>query len=289
MPDHTSGCTVLITGASSGIGRETALLYARRGARLVLASRSRVDLERVARSCTEAGAEGVLVHPTDISHEDQVQALVSAATERFGEVDIAVQCASVTVFGRFDEVPADVFDAVVRTNLCGSANLARAVLRPFRHRGRGQLVLVGSLLGQAAMPYQSAYIASKFALNGLVRLLRQENRDLRGVGVHGVYPGPVDTPIYDNGANYHGSAARPLPPTYNPARIAASIVRATDRGRSSEHNVNWVSAPLLAAYRLMPAAFDTMIGPFIRRAGFSRRTVPPSTGNVFEPASGGAG
>jgi NAD(P)-dependent dehydrogenase (short-subunit alcohol dehydrogenase family) len=198
-------------------------------------------------------------------------------------VDIAVCCSSVTAFGRFDEIPPEVFDAVVRTNLCGAANVARAALTHFRARRSGHLVLVGSLLGQAAMPYQGPYVTSKFAINGLVRLLRQENRDVPAIAVHGIYPGPVDTPIYRNAANYYRFRPRPLPPVHSPTRIASAIVAATARRRGIERNESWVSTPLLMAYRLAPAMFDAVIGPFVRAAGFSHHPSESTTGNVFTP------
>jgi len=91
----------------------------------------------------------------------------TAAIERSGRVDVAAQCAAITAFGRFEDLPTDVFDEVVRTDLLGSANVARSAMSHFRHAGDGHLVLVGSLLGTTAVPYQSAYVVSKFGLTGL--------------------------------------------------------------------------------------------------------------------------
>ena len=170
----------MVTGASSGIGKETALRYAASGACLTLGARSEDLLHGVADECLAAGATDVLVQTTDIAEADQVQRLFDAAEARFGRIDIAVQCAAITSFGRFEDVPVEVFDAIVRTNLLGSANVARCALKHFQARDAGHLVLVGSLLGSAAVPYQTAYVASKFGLNGLVRALRQENRDFAG-------------------------------------------------------------------------------------------------------------
>lgn len=117
--------TVLVTGASSGIGRETALRYASRGAHVALAARSELKLRRVAAECRTAGAADVIVQPTDIVEFDQVQRLFDTTVARFGRLDIAVQCAAITAFGRFEDLPVDVFDGVVRTNILGAANVAR--------------------------------------------------------------------------------------------------------------------------------------------------------------------
>src|ERR1700761_7377597 len=131
---------VVVTGASSGIGRETALRYAHRHARLVLASRSDETLQLVAEECRMEGATEVVVQATDIADADQVQRLFDTAIARFGGVDIAIQCAATTAFGRFEDLPVEIFDAVVRTNLLGAANVARCALIHFQSTGTGHLV-----------------------------------------------------------------------------------------------------------------------------------------------------
>jgi short-subunit dehydrogenase len=272
---------VVITGASSGIGKETALRYASRAARLVLAARSEDVLQRVAELCRTAGATQVVVHAADIADAEQVQELFDCALENFGHVDVVAQCAAITAFGRFEDLPTDVFDQVVRTNLLGSANVARSALAHFHRRGAGHLVLVGSLLGTTAVPYQSAYVVSKFALTGLVRLLRQENRHLPGIKVHGVYPGPVDTPVYDTAANYFGRAPRVPPTAVGPSTVVAAIVRATDRTHSSERQVGWMNRPAILAYRMFPTVFDAVIGPFLRAVAFTSGPIESSGGNAF--------
>lgn len=273
--------TVVITGASSGIGRETALRYGRRHARLVLASRSEGALRRVADEAMDAGATDVVVHPTDISDAGQVQQLFDVAVDTFAHVHVAVQCAAITAFGRFEDVPPDVFEAVIGTNLLGSVNVARSALTQFHAQDAGQLVLVGSLLGVTAVPYQSAYVASKFAICGLVRALRQENRERPEVRVHGVYPGPVDTPVYRDAGTFSGQTPR-VPPTADaPAVIAAAIVRAAERNHSSERQVGWFNLPAIAAYRLLPNVFDALIGPLVRRIMFTSESSEVSVGNTF--------
>jgi short-subunit dehydrogenase len=147
---HVGSQVVVVIGASSGIGRETALWYSRRGDYLVLAARTGEALERVAGECRREGAAEALVQPTDISDADRVQLLFDRTVERFGRVDVAAQCAAITAFGRFEDLPVDVFENIVRTNLFGGANVARSALTHFQARGTGHLVLVGSLLGVMA-------------------------------------------------------------------------------------------------------------------------------------------
>lgn len=272
---------VVVTGASSGIGEETALRYAGRGARLVLAARTEGALQRVAGECRAAGATDVLVQPTDIAVRGDVEALFDAADQRFGRIDIVVQSAAVTAFGRFEDVPAEVFDSIVQTNVIGSANVARCALQSFRKHGTGHLVLIGSLLGTVAAPNQSAYVASKFALNGLVRSLRQENRHLPGIRIHGVYPGPVDTPVYAAASNYSGRTPRVPPTAVKPSSVVSAIVRATERRRSSERQVGLVNRPVIAMYRLLPPVYDVLMGAFLRTFAFSSESTEQTDGNVF--------
>ncbi len=275
------GPVVVVTGASSGIGGATALAYARRRARLVLAARSEEPLQEVAGTCRRAGAAEVVVQPTDVADADEVQSMFDRAVDLFGRVDVVAQCAAITAFGRFEDLPVDVFDRVVRTNLLGSANVARSALTHFQARRTGHLVLVGSLLGVTAVPYQAPYVVSKFAVSGLVRALRQEHRSLPDVRIHGIYPGPVDTAVYGTAANYLGRTPR-VPPTADaPATIAAAIVRATERRRSSERQIGWVNRPAIVAYRLAPRLFDAMIGPLLRAQSFSSQATGQSPGNAF--------
>jgi NAD(P)-dependent dehydrogenase (short-subunit alcohol dehydrogenase family) len=216
--------------------------------------------------------------------------LFDTAVARCGRVDVAVQCAAITAFGRFEDLPVDVFDGIVRTNILGAANVARCALIPFQRSGRGHLVLIGSLLGTTAAPYQSPYVVSKFALNGLVRLLRQENRHIPGIRVHGVYPGPVNTPVYNTAGNYFGRTPRVPPTAVAPSAIVGAIVRATERRHSSERQVGWMNRPAIFAYHAIPSIYDALIGPFLRAVAFTSGTTESTTGNVFgvppvEPAA----
>lgn len=279
MPDSK---VVVVTGASSGIGRETALRYAGQRARLALAARSEDALLEVASECRSAGATDVVVHVTDISDAAQVQALFETAIARFGHVDIAVQCAAITAFGRFEDIPAAVFDRIVTTNLIGSANVARSALDHFHGRGTGHLVLIGSLLSVTAAPYQTAYVATKFALRGLIRALRQENRHLPGIRVHGVYPGPVDTPVYGTAGNYFGRSPRVPPTAVTSGTVVTAIVRATGRHHSSERQVGWFNRPAIVVYTLLPAVYDALIGPFLRKVAFTDASTEPTDGNAFD-------
>jgi len=276
---------ILVIGASSGIGRATAHRLASRGNRLVLAARSPTALETAAEECRQRGAE-VLVVPTDVSDEAAVQTLVHAALERFGSLDGCVHAAAVVAYGRFEEVPAEIFDQVVRTGVLGTANVARAVLQVFRSQRYGTLVIMGSLLGKISTPYMSSYVASKAAVESLGRVLTIEQRDLEDVHVCVVSPGSVATPVFRQAANYVGRYGRPPPPVVSPEHVAAKVVERLDRPRSRT-NVGLANPIMIFGFRCLPGIFDLLVGPLMRVAGLSRTRVDAHPGNVLTPTPSG--
>jgi NAD(P)-dependent dehydrogenase (short-subunit alcohol dehydrogenase family) len=277
--------TVLITGASSGIGRATALELAGRGARLVLVARGRESLEEAATEVRAAGGEAI-VCPADVTDEDALRAAVETAVERFGRLDVVVHAAQVMAYGRIEDVPRRVYEQVVDVSLHGTANVARVVLPVFRTQGAGHLVVVNSLLGNIATPLLGSYIAAKWGQLGLIRVLQQETRDEPGIAVSAVQPGGVDTPIYFQGATWAGSTGRPPPPVYSPQRVARAVLSTLDRPRRVVQA--GVLNPLITAgFRLVPGVFDVLVGPLLRRVAIANDDVAPTEGNVFESRPAG--
>jgi NAD(P)-dependent dehydrogenase (short-subunit alcohol dehydrogenase family) len=267
---------VVLTGASSGIGRAAALAFARRGDRLVLAARGIADLASVAAAC--GGTP--LVVPTDVTVGEEVDALAAAAVERFGRIDVWVDTAAVMAYGKFEDIPHDVFDRVVTTDLLGPAAVARAALRQFRRQGAGTLILGGSLLGHVAVPYMSAYVTAKWGQRGLIRTLRQETRDAPDIHVCTLTPGSVDTPIYTSAANYAGFVGRPPPPVDSAERMAAAIVKLADKPRP-EVSVGATNRLIEFGFNALPGVYDALVGTLMGRAGLSRQAIGPQVGNVF--------
>jgi NAD(P)-dependent dehydrogenase (short-subunit alcohol dehydrogenase family) len=282
----TSPETVLITGASSGIGRATAHQLAVRGARLVLVARGKEALDDTADEVRAAGAADVLVHPADVTDEDAIRAAVDAAVARFGRLDAVVHAAQVMAYGTIEELPREVFETVVETAVHGTAVVARVVLPLFREQGGGHLVVVNSLLGQVATPLMGSYIAAKWGQLGLVRVLQQETRDAPGVEISILQPGGVDTPIYFQAASWTGSTGRPPPPVYSAERLGRRVVALLDRPRRQVQA--GIFNPLITAgFRLVPAVFDFLVGPLLQRMAIAADDVAPTTGNVLEPQPGG--
>jgi NAD(P)-dependent dehydrogenase (short-subunit alcohol dehydrogenase family) len=274
-----AGRTVLVTGASSGIGRATALLLARQGCAVVLLSRSESALEEVRRECERAGGRA-LVAVADVGDPVSVQAAFRAARDTFGPVRGVVHSAAVMAYGRFEDVPADVFDAAVRTTLGGTAVVARCALAAFRDAGGGSLVVIGSLLGKMATPYMSSYVTAKWGVHGLVRTLQVEARSAPKIRISLVWPGGVDTPVYAQAGTYLGRHGRPPLPVDPPEKVARAAVRALSRPRR-ESSVGVANHVLVLGFRAIPAVFDRLVTPLMRVGGLSREQVPNSTGNVF--------
>lgn len=277
---------VVVVGASSGIGRATAHELARRGDRLVLASRSGAVLAEVARECVAVGGTEPLVVPVDVTDRPGVERLVAAATERFGRVDAVVNTAAVLAYGRFHEIPADVFDRVLAVDVLGTANVARAALAAFDGQGSGHLVLVGSLLGNIPTAWMSPYVVSKWAVHGLAHVLRAETRGT-GSTVSLVIPGGVDTPVYATAGSYAGREGRPPPPVDRPETVARAVAATLDRPRRTV-SVGLANSAWTAAFRVAPGLFEGVVGPAMARLGLSRTRVADHPGNVFAPTPDGA-
>lgn len=225
--------TVVLTGASSGIGRAAAYEFARRGANLVLGARRMEVLRQVADECAELGAQAIAVR-TDVTNSEEVDRLADKAAEHFGErIDVWVNNAGVGVVGNFAEVPAELHDQVVRTNLLGTMHGAHAALPYFQRQKLGVLINVNSLGGFVPAPYAAAYSASKFGLRGFSAALRAELHRWPRIHVCDVFPAFIDTPGLRHAGNYTGHKIRPLPPVYQPEKVAAAIVSLAQRPRSS--------------------------------------------------------
>lgn len=278
------GTVVVITGASSGIGRAAAQAFARQGARVVLAARDRQALEEVAAECRGEGADALVV-PTDVGVADEVERLATAAAEfGHGRIDVWINNAGIGAVGAFDETPLEAHEQVVQTDLLGYLRGAHAVLPYFKQQSAGVLINTLSVGSWVAQPYAVAYSASKFGLRGLTQALRGELVQWPGIHVCDIYPGVVDTPGFRDGGNYTGRALVPPPPRYDPRRVAEAMVRRALHPRDTTP-VGATASLLRLAHALTPG-FDRLngllTGMALRRANQAAR----SSGNLFDPPGG---
>jgi short-subunit dehydrogenase len=271
---------IVITGASSGIGRATALALAKKGAHLVLAARREEPLDDIAQQCEALGVRCLAV-PTDVSDSAAVRALATQAVHAFGRIDGWVNNAGVYLMGRLEETPDDAFRQVMETNFFGTVYGSRAALAQFRHQGRGILVNVCSVYGSTAGPYVSAYASSKFAVRGFSAAIRQE---FEGTGIHvcTVMPAAVDTPLWQHSANYTGWRVRPIEPIYSPERVARAIVRVF----AKPHRELFIGPSRRAfalLHTLLPGPVEKAMRSKTDSKHFENRRQAPTSGNLFQP------
>lgn len=275
--------TIVLTGASSGIGRATAYALAERGARLVLAARSTSDLDEVADECRRRGGDPLVV-TTDVGDEPQVEALAARAVEHFGHFDAWINCAAVMAYGRFWELPNRTFRQVIQTNLFGTVHGSQVALEHFLERGHGVLVNVDSLYGRITSPYVSPYVTSKFAVRGLTRCLRQETASIDGVDVCAVLPEAVDTPIFSHAANYTGHQITALPPAADPQRVVKAIV-GTLESPYPERIVGIAGRFMAWGEAIAPGLYERVAHRIFDRIALRPASAAESEGNVFSPMS----
>lgn len=194
----------VVTGASSGIGRATAAALAAEGCSVTLAARREERLEELA---DELGRDRALPVPTDVSDPDQVVAMVEETRERFGPVDVLVNCAGIVNGGRFADLDLEDLHREVRVNLEGVMNATHAALPDMLEAGKGHVVAISSVNARVPAPTAAAYTATKFGVNGFCRALRRDVGD-DGVRVTTLMPGPVVTEMRD-WAEWDGRALDP--------------------------------------------------------------------------------
>lgn len=274
---------VVLTGASSGLGRAAALELARRGARLVITGRNPETLEDTARRCRALGAEVVVV-AADVTSEADVGAVVERALDLGGGIDVWVNNAGVTVFGALESTPMTDLRRVVETNLWGAVFGARAVLPVFRQQGHGVLINVGSILSKVGQPLVPAYVISKFAVRGLSEALRAELANQPHIQVCTLLPYAIDTPHFQEGANMVGLKAYAMPPVQSPEKVARALADLAERPRRELH-VPRMAVLGLALHTLFPQTIERVIFDVVQRwhVGGSQRV--DAAGNLWQPSS----
>lgn len=272
---------VVITGASSGIGRASAIAFASGGARVVLAARRAEVLEEAAQACRAAGGEALAV-ATDVTDPDAVVRLAQAAEQAFGRIDVWINNAGTGVFGPYQDGDIALHRKTVEVNLLGTMHGAHAVLPVFLRQGRGVLINNISVGGWAPTPFAAAYTASKFGLRGFTASLRQELAEHRDIHVCAVFPAMVDTPGFEHGANVSGRNLDPGPLLYRSEDVAATFVRLVEQPRD-EAAVGWPARLGQAAYAAAPAITERSLGAVFRALLSRAKSAPRTQGSVLAP------
>lgn len=278
---------VVVTGASSGFGKGTALELARRGAAVVLAARSVELLEALAGECEAAGGRALAV-PTDVSDRGAVEGLARRTIGQFGRFDVWINNAGVAAVGRFDRVPLEDHEQIIKTDLLGTVYGSHVALTHFRERGEGILINVASVLGKIPSPLYASYAASKFGVVGLSDALRQElvEDGAEAIRVCTVMPMAHSTEFFEHAGNYTGHRAEPLPPTYDPQVTIDALVELV--AKPEDEVITGRQGPIFEfLHRLLPNAVERLMARNTERAQLDKAPPGPVTpGTIHRPADG---
>ncbi len=278
---------VVLMGASSGIGRETALLFASKGAKVVASARGQEGLDSLVKEIRAEGGEAIAA-PADTSDFEQVKAVADRAVEEYGRLDTWVHLAGVGLFATFEQTTPEEFARVIDVNLMGQVYGAMAALSHIKREGQGALIHISSVEAKRSFPFHSAYGASKHGIDGFLEAMRVElKHDGWPISVTQVMPGTINTPFFDKGRTKLGVKPVGIPPIYEPGTVADIILYAAENP-SRDLVSGGAAQALILNQRLSPRMLDALLAT---RAGFSpQKTEEPRSendpDNLYAPIRG---
>ncbi|MFF3006749.1 SDR family oxidoreductase [Kitasatospora sp. NPDC057940] len=277
--------TVVITGASGGIGRACAVAFAARGDRLALIARGRAGLEAAVRETEQAGAAKVIAIEADVADAQAVEAAAQQAEDELGPIDVWVNDAFTSVFAPFIEITPEEFRRVTEVSYLGYVYATRAALKRMLPRDAGVVVQVGSAIAYRGIPLQSAYSGAKHAIQGFNEALRCELL-ASGTQVRTtmVQMPALNTPQFDWVRSRLPERAQPVPPIFQPEVAARAVLYAADHPRRREYWVGASTVATLVANAIAPGLLDR----YLARTGFEsqqdgHRRSAGEPDNLFTP------
>lgn len=249
---------VAVVGASSGIGRLTALQFANKGAKVVVSARSQSGLETLVKEIQLQGGEAVAV-VADVKHFEQVKAIADRAVAEYGRLDTWVHAAATGIIAPFENITPEEFGQVIDVNLMGQVYGAMAALPHLKREGRGALIHISSMEGRRALPLQSPYSAAKHGVEGFLESLRVELQH-QGIpiSITSVKPSVINTPYYNKVQTKIGVKPTGIPPYYEPSLVADAILYVAEHP-TRDYIVGDVGKALDILQRLSPEIVDALL------------------------------
>lgn len=276
---------VAIIGASSGIGRETALQFARQGAKIIVSARNELGLNSLVTEIQALGGE-VKVIKCDVANFEEVKAIADYTVEQYGRLDTWVHCAASGILARFEEITPEEFKRVIDVTLMGQVYGAMAAM-PYLKRQGGAMIHISSMEGRRALPLQSPYSTAKHGLEGFLESLRVElQHDKIPISITSIKPAVINTPFYNHVVTKLGVKPTGLPPYYSPKLVAEAILYTAEHP-TRDFIVGDVGRILDLAQRLSPELLDSIlsaIGFEGQRTDELKSANDPN--NLFEPMDG---
>jgi NAD(P)-dependent dehydrogenase (short-subunit alcohol dehydrogenase family) len=277
---------VAVVGASSGIGRDTALKFAERGAKVVVSARSKEGLATLIEEIDARGGEAIAI-PADVSNFEQVKAIADGAVARFGRLDTWVHLAATSVFATFDNVTPEEFQRVIDVSLMGQVYGAMAALPYLKQEGRGALIHLTSMEARRSLPLQSAYSSAKHGVAGFLEALRVElKHEGYPISVTNILPAVINTPFYNKGKTKLGVKPTGIPPYYEPSLVTDAILHAAEHP-TRDYIVGDVGRILDVMQRVSPELVDAVL-LLVGFAGQKTKELKSedAPNNLYEPISG---
>ncbi|MEH2384522.1 MAG: SDR family oxidoreductase [Nostoc sp.] len=276
---------VSVVGASSGIGRITALEFARRGAKVVVSARSELKLKSLVEEIRGFGGEATF-YVADVEVFEQVKAIADKTVEVYGRLDTWVHVAAIGIFATFDNTTPEEFKHVIDVNFLGQVYGAMAALPHLKREGRGALIHVSSMEGRRSLPYQSAYSAAKHGVEGFIEAMRVELQyEKWPISVTSVKPAVINTPFWNNGLTKLGVKPTGIPPYYDPKLVADAILYAAEHP-TRDYLVGDVAKILDVLQRLSPSLVDSLlllVGLDLQRTSEPKSEDAPN--NFYQPVA----
>lgn len=264
---------VVITGASAGIGRATAVEFARHGARVALLARGRQGLEGARRDVERAGGQALVI-PTDVADAAQVEAAAAEVALAWGGIDVWVNNAMATVYSPIEQIASEDLRRVTEVTYLGAVWGTQAALRRMKPAGRGVIIQVGSALAYRSIPLQAAYCGAKSALRGFTDALRSELiHDASAIEVVHVVLGAFNTPQFSWARSAIARQPQPVGKVYQPEVAARAIVRAAARPRR-EIYVGWPAVQAVLGNTFVPGFLDRLLARKAWRGQFTDEPLP---------------